>query len=76
MEQENNVMTIRDEYITLGQLIKHFRLIGTGGEEKFFIATHDITFNGEKEDRRGKKIRPGDIVVIDGVEYSVCLQKA
>lgn len=64
-------MAIKDEYITLGQMIKHFRLISNGGEEKSFLASHDVTFNGEKENRRGKKIRPGDKVVIDGITYQV-----
>lgn len=69
--EEIKTMNIRDEYITLGQMIKHFRLISNGGEEKAFLASHDVTFNGEKEERRGKKIRPGDKVVIDGIAYQV-----
>jgi ribosome-associated protein len=76
MSENNNVMMIHDDYITLGQLIKHFHLIGTGGEEKAFLATHDILINGEKEIRRGKKLRPADKIVIDGVTYQVCLSKA
>jgi ribosome-associated protein len=67
-----SVMTIRDDYVTLGQLIKHFRLIETGGLEKSFVASHDITVNGVKENRRGRKLRPGDTIVIDGKTYSVC----
>lgn len=68
---EIKTMTIKDDYITLGQMIKHFKLISNGGEEKSFLVSHDVTFNGEKENRRGKKIRPGDIVNIDGVDYQV-----
>lgn len=73
--EKNDVMTIHDEYVTLGQLIKHFRLIDTGGGEKLFVATHDITVNGEKENRRGRKLRDQDIVTIDGVSYRVCVSK-
>lgn len=73
---EIKTMTIRDDYITLGQMIKHFKLISNGGEEKIFLASHDVTFNGEKENRRGKKIRPGDVVIIDGIKYQVvCTSK-
>lgn len=72
MENDTDVMKIHDDYVTLGQLIKHFRLIATGGEEKLFVATHDISVNGEKESRRGRKLRDGDTVVIDGVTYRVC----
>lgn len=76
MAKSSNEMTIRDEYVTLGQLIKHFHLIATGGEEKVFVLTHDILVNGEKENRRGKKLRPGDVIVIDGETYTVCTSKA
>ena len=68
---DTKTMVIKDDYITLGQMIKHFRLISNGGEEKSFLTSHDVTFNGEKETRRGKKVRPGDIVKIDGVIYQV-----
>lgn len=69
--EDNKTMIIKDDYITLGQMIKHFKLISNGGEEKLFLSSHDVTFNGEKETRRGKKVRPGDIVKIDGVIYQV-----
>lgn len=69
---EKNIMRIHDEYVTLGQLVKHFRLIDTGGEEKQFVKTHKIIVNGEKEDRRGRKLRPGDIIDIDDIRYQVC----
>jgi S4 domain protein YaaA len=53
---------IRDEYITLGQLLKAANLVGTGGEVKPFLAAGGITVNGEDENRRGKKLRPGDLI--------------
>lgn len=73
--EKNDVMYIHDEYVTLGQLIKHFRLIDTGGGEKIFVVTHDISVNGEKENRRGRKLRDKDIVIIDGKSYQVCASK-
>ncbi len=59
---------VRGEYITLGQLLKVMGLIGTGGEVKSFLADAAITVNEEAENRRGRKLRPGDVVTLEGVE--------
>lgn len=59
---------LRDEYITLGQLVKAMGLLGTGGEIKTFLTENEILVNGEKEDRRGRKLRAGDVVVVSGEE--------
>lgn len=73
MTKKGSSIFIKGEYITLGQLLKFLDLVSTGGEEKIFVSTHDITFNGEKENRRGKKLRPNDKVTIDKEEYLICL---
>lgn len=65
-------VTIKGEFITLGQLIKKLDLIQTGGEEKAYLAMHEILINGEKDIRRGRKIRPGDKVEIEGQTYEIC----
>ena len=51
-----------DEYITLGQLLKEEGLIATGGQAKLFLADQEnqILYNGQPENRRGKKLRSGD----------------
>ncbi len=73
MIKNDSTIFITGEYVTLGQILKFLNLVQTGGEEKIFLAEHDVTFNGEKEERRGKKIRPGDQVSIDGCAYQICL---
>lgn len=55
-------------YITLGQLLKIADFIQSGGEAKFAVKELDIIVNNEKEDRRGRKLYPGDVAVIEGVE--------
>jgi ribosome-associated protein len=55
-------LKVRGEYITLGQLLKVAGLAGTGGEAKFLLSEGGVTVNGEAEDRRGRKLRPGDTV--------------
>jgi len=72
MKKLGNQILIQGEYITLGQLLKFLDLVQTGGEEKAFLVTHEITFNGEKEIRRGKKLWDKDVVSIDGVSYTIC----
>lgn len=53
---------LREEYITLGQLLKVADVIQTGGEAKAWLADNSALINGEPDNRRGRKIRPGDRV--------------
>ena len=57
---------IEEEYITLGQLLKSVGMIGTGGEAKHYLAECVVQVNGESEQRRGRKLRPGDLIVLPG----------
>jgi ribosome-associated protein len=57
---------IRDEYITLAQLLKMVGVIGTGGEAKHYLAETAVLVNGQSEQRRGRKLRPGDLIVAPG----------
>jgi S4 domain protein YaaA len=63
---------IKTEYITLGQLLKLTQIISSGGEEKQYIASHNIKVNGEGENRRGRKLRNNDKVEVDGKTLIVC----
>lgn len=63
---------INTEYITLGQVLKLVEAVGSGGEVKHFLAEVPLWVNEEKENRRGKKLLPGDIVKIKGMgEYQI-----
>lgn len=62
---------ITSEYITLGQLLKLADYIQSGGQAKFMVKQLNITVNNEKEDRRGRKLYHGDIVVIEGTTYQI-----
>jgi len=55
---------ITTEYIKLDQFLKLSNLVNSGGEARFFITCNDIYVNDEKETRRGRKLRDGDIVRI------------
>lgn len=62
---------IRDETIRLGQFLKLADLIDTGADAKAVIADGLVTVNGEVEYRRGRQLRPGDVVVHAGVAARV-----
>jgi S4 domain protein YaaA len=62
---------IEGEYITLGQFLKFKHVVEQGGMAKSFLANHDVFVNGLKEMRRGRKLRPGDIVAIGEGRYEV-----
>jgi ribosome-associated protein len=57
---------IRGDMIRLGQLLKLADVVDGGGEVKDLLAEVDVTVNGEPEDRRGRQLHPGDVVVIAG----------
>lgn len=62
---------ISTEFIKLDALLKFASLVGTGGEAKARIQDGEVLVNGEVCTMRGKKIRPGDTVSIDGKEVTV-----
>ncbi len=57
---------LNSEYIKLDQFLKMANIISTGGEAKFYLMENDVLVNGMKENRRGRKLYPGDIVTVEG----------
>jgi ribosome-associated protein len=55
---------LRGEYITLDALLKANGLASSGGGAKSLIADGGVRVNGDVETRRGRKLRPGDEVVV------------
>lgn len=45
--------------------------MASGAEAKYFILEKDIKVNGEIVKQRGKKLKNGDKVEIDGNEYII-----
>ena len=64
--QPEETLPIAGEYITLSQFLKAANVISTGGEAKFYLAENVVKVNGEPEQRRGRKLRPGDLVLAPG----------
>ncbi len=57
-----------EESIRLGQLLKLVDAVPTGAQVKDVLVTGAVRVNGEAEDRRGRQVRRGDVVSIDGAE--------
>nr|PZN72531.1 MAG: S4 domain-containing protein YaaA [Bacillota bacterium] len=60
------IVTIHTEYITLDAFLKWAGVVQTGGQAKALIASGRVSVNGEPERRRGRKLRPGDRVRLEG----------
>lgn len=65
---------IRDEVIRLGQFLKLVGLIDSGADAKTVIADGEVTVNGEVEVRRGRQLRPGDVVELSGHSARVAVR--
>ena len=66
-------VNITSEYITLGQFLKIADIISSGGEQKVYLTSHKVIVNDVDENRRGKKLRDGDVVEIDSQQYQICM---
>jgi ribosome-associated protein len=62
---------IRGEMIRLGQLLKLAGIASAGTEAKALLAEGAVTVNGEREERRGRQLHGGDVVVVDDEELRV-----
>ena len=62
---------IRTEFIKLQDLLKFANLVESGGIAKEVIQGGEVQVNGEVCTMRGKKIRPGDVVLFEGQELTV-----
>lgn len=56
---------------SLGQALKIWGLVGTGGEAKVLIQYGEVQVNGEVETRRGRRLRPGDVVEVGDEKMEV-----
>lgn len=64
-------LAIDTEFIKLEALLKLANLVSSGGEAKVRIQAGEVLVNHAVCTQRGKKLRPGDKVQIDGVEIAV-----
>ncbi len=61
-----------NHYILLQDFLKLCGETQTGGEAKIYLQETKVLVNGEKEDRRGRKLYDGDTVKIRRDKYLIC----
>ena len=67
---------INREPVELYKLLKFEGLCSSGGEAKAMVAEGQVTVNNETETRKRRKIRSGDTIRFDEIEYTVVFQKS
>ena len=64
-------VTISTPQIPLGAFLKWAGIADTGGAAKMLAQEGRVSVNGVVERRRGRELRPGDVVAVGGREYLV-----
>ena len=68
---QKQTISIKTEFIKLEALLKFAGISMTGGEAKLLIQEGGVRVNGSHCTMRGKKIRAGDTVSLEGVELTI-----
>ena len=71
MVKKTTEIVINTDYITLGQFLKLADIIQSGGEAKSFLAENEVEIDGISDNRRGRKLRGGEIIEILGQKYEI-----
>ena len=64
-------ITIKDEFIKLGQALKLAGLVESGVDAKIVIQNGEVLVNGEVDERIGKKLYQGDVFEFEGNKVEV-----
>lgn len=64
-------VTIRDEFIKLGQALKLAGAVMSGVDAKFVVQEGLVKVNGSVELQRGKKLYDGDTFEYDGNSFVI-----
>ena len=65
-QEKNTVWNISTEFIRLDAFLKLVGAVPTGGQAKACIQEGMVRVNGEPCVQRGKNLRPGDTVALEG----------
>lgn len=69
-----DTITIKDEFIKLGQALKLAGLCESGVDAKFAVQEGHVKVNGVTENQRGKKLHPGDYFSYGGQTVKISEQ--
>lgn len=66
-----NATSSPGDTIALDMFLKLANVVQSGGQAKHLIQSGGVQVNGEVETRRGRKLRPGDIVDVNGEQFVI-----
>lgn len=69
------IVTIRDEFIKLGQALKLAGIAESGVDAKEMIAEGSVKVNGAADTRRGRKLYDGDVVEYGRQSFQISAKK-
>ena len=64
-------ITIKDEFIKLGQAMKLASMVSSGVDAKMVITEGQVKVNGEVCLQRGKKLYSGDVIEYNNKKVSI-----
>ena len=65
------IETPAEDTIALDSFLKLANVVPSGGAAKHFIQSGAVQVNGAVETRRGRKLRPGDLVEVHGEQFVI-----
>lgn len=71
METKTVKLHENEAYITLQSVLKFLDLVPSGGGVKVFLLENEVFVNQERENRRGRKLYPGDVIQVLGTEIHI-----
>lgn len=74
IKMNERIIEITTEYVTLGQLLKITDIIQSGGMAKWYLSEYFVFVNEEEEQRRGRKLREGDVIEFPHEEIKVTIK--
>ncbi|MBQ8116631.1 MAG: RNA-binding S4 domain-containing protein [Lachnospiraceae bacterium] len=66
-----DTISIKDEFIKLGQALKLAGLVESGVDAKYAVQDGLVKVNGEVCVQRGKKLISGDVIEFEGNEVKI-----
>lgn len=57
--------------IRLDQFLQIIGVAGTGGQAKLLVQSGEVSVNGKIETRRKRQLQDGDVVSLDGNDFTV-----
>lgn len=67
MDERIQKLQFTGEFITMQQWLQMAGIIQSGGQAKMYLSELKVEVNGIQDQRRGRKLRNGDIIEIPGI---------